>query len=142
MIRKKLSICVLTILLVGAGSSIYAKTNPVQNLSDWYKSSFQQKSENLGTVTATEIIKGLADFNQFVSGSKSTLNAMIVALGDDGARDTQTEIEMHHAKLVQELNETVVDLQQENFDDYVDKQTIEVEITREVEKIVEELVNE
>lgn len=140
--RKFLTICVLTILLVGAGSSIYAKTNPVQHLSDWYKSAFQQKSEILGAVTATQIIKGLADFNQFVSGSKSTLNAMIAALGDDGARDTQSEIDMRHAELVQEVNETVVELQQENFDDYVDKLTIEAEITRDVEKIVEELVNE
>ena len=142
MMRKILSICVLTILLVGAGSSIYAKTNPAQNLSDAYKSAFQQKSETLGAVTAAQIIKGLADFNQFVSGSKTTLDAMIAALGDDGARDTQSEIDMRHAELVQELNETVVDLQQENFDDYVDELTIEAEITREVEKIVEELVNE
>ena len=140
--RKILSVCILTILLIGTGSSIYAKTNSTQNLSDWYKSAFQQKSEILGSVTATQIIKGVANFNQFVSGSKNTFDAVIAALGDDSARDTQSEIEMRHAEFVQELNETVIDLQQETFDDYVDELNIEVEITREVEKIVEELVNE
>ena len=140
--RKILSVCILTILLIGTGSSIYAKTNLAQNLSVWYKSAFQQKSEILGSVTATQIIKGVANFNQFVSGSKNTFDAVIAALGDDSARDTQSEIEMRHAEFVQELNETVIDLQQETFDDYVDELNIEVEITREVEKIVEELVNE
>ena len=139
---KFLSICMLTILLIGAGSSIYAKTNLAQNLSVWYKSAFQQKSEILGSVTATQIIKGVADFNQFVSESKTIFDAAVATLRDDSTRDTQSGIEMRHDELVKELNETVMDLQQETFDDYMDELNIEAEITREVEKIVEEIVNE
>lgn len=140
--RKFLSICIITILLVGAGATIYVKANSAQNLSNWYKNAFQQKSEIMGSITATQIIKGVAGFSQFVSGSKNNFDAVIVALGDDSARDTQSEIEMRHAELVQELNEAVVDLQQETFDDYVDELNIEAEITREVEEMLEELVNE
>lgn len=142
MMRKFLSICIITILLAGAGATIYAKTNAAQNLSNWYKNAFQQKSEIMGSITATQIIKGVAGFNQFVSESKNNFDAVIAALRDDSVKDTQSVIEMRHDELVKELNETVVDLQQETFDDYVDELNIEAEITREVEEMLEELVNE
>lgn len=141
--RKILSVSILALLLVGAGSTIYAKSNSAQNLSDWYKGSFQQKSGILGSFSAVELITSLSDFNQFVTESKKSLDAMFAVLLDEKTIDTQVSIEMQHAELINELNETVADLKQDNFfDEYVDKHNIEVEITTEVERMLEELVNE
>lgn len=133
---------ILALLVVGAGATIYAKSGSAQNVADWYKDSFQEKSEVLGSFTAVELITNLSEFNQFVTESKKSLNAMIAVLVDEKTSDTQSSIEMQHAELVNELNETVADLQQDNFDEYVDELNIEAELMVEVEKVLEELVNE
>ncbi|MGG0670375.1 hypothetical protein ABE073_17820 [Lederbergia citrisecunda] len=140
--RRIFIIGILALFLVGAGTTIYAKSNSVQNLSDWYKDAFQQKSGLVGSLTAVELVTSLSEFNQFITGSKKSLDAMIAVLFDEKTSDVQSSIEMQHAEMVDELEETVAALQQDKFDEYVDELNIEAELTVEVEKMLEELLNE
>lgn len=142
MMRRILSVGILVFLLVGAGTTIFAKSNTAQNIFDWYEGEFQQKSKDFGSIAAGELLTSLNNFNQFVTGSEKSLDAMFAVLFDEKTSDTQSNIEMQHAKLVNELNETVTELQQGDSDEYVDKLNIEAELTMEVEKILEELLNE
>ena len=140
--RRIFIIGILALFLIGAGTTIYAKSNSAQNLSDWYKDSFQQKSGLVGSLTAVELVTSLSEFNQFITGSKKSLDAMIAVLFEEKTSDVQSSIEMQHAEMVDELEETVAALQQDNFDEYVDELNIEAELTMEVEKMLEELLNE
>lgn len=139
--RKLFSVFILTVFLISAGTAIYAKTNTSQNLSKWYNGAFQQISSDLGSGTATQIIKGLVDLDKFVSESKDNFSTALAALRDVNIGDTKVNIEMRQAKFINELDETVADLQQETFEDYVDELDIEAVLTAEVEIMLEELLN-
>ncbi|MFD1205915.1 MULTISPECIES: hypothetical protein [Sporosarcina] len=140
--KKVLGSCILLVILLSAGTTIYAYSNLTQNLYSWYEDAFQQKSEILGTVTGVQIADGLADFNQFVTESKKSFHTVLDILRDESIKNTQTDIEIQQAEMVKELNEIVADLQQDSFDDYINELNIEADITFEVEQMIEELLDE
>jgi len=140
-LKKYITVFILTLFLIGAGT-IYASSNPVKSFATWYDSAFQLKAEKLGSVTATGLITGFSGFNRFVKESKQSIGASIANLSDDRSRQTQADILARQYEMLGDLNETAVELQKENFDDYLETRNMEAEISQEVEKMLEELLNE
>lgn len=139
--KRVFSVFILTVFLVGAGTT-YASGNPVKSFASWYSSAFQKESIRLGSITATNLIARIADIDLFIQETKESFATIIADLNDDHIRETQAGIEAHQFEMVDSLRTTVVELQKESFDDYLENRDIETEITSEVEQLLEELLNE
>ncbi|MEK4406339.1 hypothetical protein MKZ26_18435 [Sporosarcina sp. FSL K6-6792] len=139
--KKILGIFLVFTLLVGAGT-IYASGNPGQNLSEWYKNAFHKESEKLGAATATGMILVLKEVNIFVKESKKSIDDALGSFRDDKVKEAESGIEKYQADTINSLNATVVQLENVNFDDYVDKQNIEAQIDQEFDQMVEDVFSE
>ena len=136
--KKAFGIFLVCAFLLGAGT-IYASGNAGQNLLDWYKGSFQVKSEKLGSVTATGIAMTMKEVNTFLEESKTSIEDKLAIFHGDKVKDAKSSIEEYQAETIKSLTDTVAELENVNFDDYVDELNIEAEIDQEFEKIVEEV---
>ncbi len=139
--KKILGTLLLFTLLVSAGT-IYANGNPAQNLLDWYENSLQKKSEELGVATATGMIVVFKEVNSFLKESKKDTDTAIVNVSDQQVIEAKAGIEAYQFETSKDLNETVAELKDVNFDNYVDGLNIEAEIERDFEKMIEEVFNE
>lgn len=139
--KKILGFVLVFTLLIGAGT-IYANANPGQNLSEWYKNAFHKESEKLGTATATGMILVFKEVNDFVKESKKDIDDVLASFRDDKVKEAESVIEKYQADTINSLNATVIQLENVNFDDYVDKQDIEAQIDQEFEKMVEDVFSE
>ncbi len=136
-----LGIFLVFTLLVGAGT-IYANSNPGQNLSEWYKNAFHKESEKLGAATATGMILVFKEVNVFVKESKKSIDTAIAGFSDKQVNDAKTSIEGYQTETINSLNNKVTELENVNFDDYVDKQNIEAQIDQDFEQMVEDVFSE
>ncbi len=139
--KKVLGTFLLFTLLLSAGT-IYASSNSAQNLSDWYKNSFQKESRKLESDTATGITLVFKEVNTFLKESKNEIDAAIATFGDKLAKASKTGVEEYQTQTINSLYDTVVELEKENFDDQMDKLNIEAEISKDFESIVEEVFSE
>ena len=139
--KKVLGIILVFTLLVGAGT-IYASSNAGQNLSDWYKKAFQKESESLGAETAKGMILVFTKVNAFVKESKNDIDSAIAGFSDKQVNDAKTSIEGYQVETINSLNATVTELENVNFDDYVEKQNIEEQIDQEFEQMLEDVFSE
>ena len=139
--KKILGFVLVFTLLIGAGT-IYASTNPGQNLSEWYKNAFHNESEKLGAATANGLIMVLKEVNVFVNESKKSIDDALVNFRDDKVKESESSIEKYQTDTINSLNATAIQLENINFDDYVDKQDIEAQIDQEFELMVEEVFGE
>jgi len=139
--KKILGFVLVFTLLIGAGT-IYANANPGQNLSEWYKNVFHKESEMLGAATATGMILVFKEVNDFVKESKKDIDDALASFRDDKVKEAESGIEKYQADTINSLNATVIQLENVNFDDYVDKQDIEAQIDQEFELMVEEVFGE
>lgn len=57
-------------------------------------------------------------------------------------KEAESGIEKYQADTINSLNATVVQLENVNFDDYVDKQNIEAQIDQEFDQMVEDVFSE
>lgn len=139
--KKILGFVLVFTLLIGAGT-IYANGNPGQNLSEWYKNAFHKESGKLGAATATGMILVFKEVNDFVKESKKDIDDVLASFRDDKVKEAESGIEKYQADTINSLNATVIQLENVNFDDYVDKQDIEAQIDQEFELMVEEVFGE
>jgi len=139
--KKILGFVLVFTLLIGAGT-IYADADPGQNLSEWYKNEFRKESEKLAAATATGLIVVFKEVNVFVNESKKSIDDALASFRDDKVKEAESGIEKYQADTINSLNATVIQLENVNFDDYVDKQNIEAQIDQEFELMVEEVFSE
>ncbi|NYF23614.1 hypothetical protein [Sporosarcina sp. JAI121] len=136
--KKVLSTFLLITLLFSAGT-IYASSNSAQNLSDWYKKAFQKESEELGAATATGMISIFIGVNTSLKEAKKDIDTVIASIRGQRINDAKSGIERYQTKTINSLNTTVAELENVNFDEYVDGLHIEEEIDQDFEKMVEEV---
>ncbi len=136
--KKGIGIFLLCTFLLSAGT-IYASGNSTQNLSDWYKKAFQKESETLGAVTATGMIVVYKKVNAFVKESKKDIDTAIASFSGNQVKDAKSGIEKYQAGTIKNLNDTVAELENVNFDEYVNGLNIEAEIDQDFEQMVEEV---
>lgn len=139
--KKVLATFLLFTLLVSVGT-IYASNNSAHNLSDWYKGSFQKVSEELGATTATGMISIFKKVNTFRADSRVSIDTAIATFSSSQVKDAKSSIEKKRADTIKSLNHTVAELENVNFDEYVDELNIEAEIEQDFEQMVEEVFNE
>ncbi|MBO0588890.1 hypothetical protein [Sporosarcina sp. E16_8] len=139
--KKVLGIVLLFTLLLSAGK-IYASGNPAQNLSDWYKNSFQKESGKLAVATTAGMLVVFKEVNSFVKESKKSIEDALASFGDDKMKEAESGIEEYQSNALNSLSDTVAGLENVNFDDYVDKLNIEAEMDKDFENMVEELFSE
>ncbi|MEK5037224.1 hypothetical protein [Sporosarcina sp. FSL K6-3457] len=136
--KKMFGVFLVCVLLLGAGT-IYANGHAGQNLFDWYKGSFQKKSEKLGSVTATEITLAIKEVNTFLQESKASIDDKLAIFHGDKVKEAKSSIEAYQTQTITSLNDMIVELENISFDDYVDELNIEAEMDQDFEKIVEEV---
>ena len=139
--KKIFGTLLLCTLLVSAGT-IYASGNPAQNLVDWYEDSFQKKGEELGAATATGMVSVFKEVNSLLKESEKDTDTAIVNLSDQQVIEAKAGIEAYQFDTSKDLYETVAELKNVNFDNYVDGLNIEAEIEQDFEKMIEEVFNE
>jgi len=139
--KKIIGFVLVFTLLIGVGT-IYANANPGQNLSEWYKNEFRKESEKLGAATATGMISVFKEVNAFVKESKKDIDDALASFRDDKVKEAESGIEKYQADTINSLNASVIQLENVNFDDFVDKQDIEAQIDQEFELMVEEVFGE
>jgi len=136
--KKNLGIFLVFTLLVGAGT-IYASGHPGQNLSEWYKKAFQKESESLGAETATGMNLIFKEVTAFLKESKKDIDDAIAGISGSQVNDAKTSIERQQTETINNLNATVTELENVNFDEYVEKQNIEAQIDQDFEQMVEDV---
>jgi len=139
--KKILGIVLVFTLLIGVGT-IYANGNPGQNLSEWYKNAFHKESGKLGAATATGMILVFKEVNAVVKESKKSIDNALASFRDDKVKEAESGIEKYQADTISSLNATVAELENVNFDDYVDKLNIEAQIDQDFEQMVEDVFSE
>ena len=137
MLKKRLGAFLLFIFLLGGGT-IYAKGTPGQNLADWYEGSFLVESEKLGGATVTGLMGAIKEVNSFLDESQQHIDDTLAIFRSDKVKEAEVGIKEYQAKTIKSLHDTVAELENVNFDHYVDELNIEADL----DKVVEEVFNE
>jgi len=140
--KKILGLIVASTLLLSAGS-IYAKVDSGANLSNWYQNSFLKESGKLGAETATGIWTTLTKVNTFVLESKESIDSQIESFRDEQVKKAVAGIVEYRNNSKDQLDQTIIKLQEENFDDYAENAKIEeeAEVEQDIENILEEVLS-
>ncbi|MFD1929205.1 hypothetical protein ACFSFY_14275 [Sporosarcina siberiensis] len=139
--KKVLGIILLFSFLISAGT-IYASGNSGQNLSDWYKKAFQTESEKLGATSATGMVLVFKEVNLLVEETKKSIEDALTSFRDIKVKEAESGIEKYRAETISSLNATVTELENVNFDDYVDKLNINAQIDKDFEQMIEDVFSD
>ena len=140
-IKKIFGIILTFTFLIGAGS-IYANVDSAANLSNWYENSFQKKSSELGAAAGTGIFKVLNNAETSVVESKSIIGFAIANFRDEQIKKAVAEIISYQNDIERQIDTTVTELEQENFDDYAENANIEEKMEQDIENILAEVLSE
>ena len=139
--KKIFGIIIAFSVLFSAGS-IYAKVDSAANFSNWYENSFQKESGRLGATTAAGIWTNANHVRTFVSESKIEIDSSIESFRDEQVRKVIAGILEFRDDNKSRLEQTVTDLKQENFDDYVENVNIEETVDQDIKNILEDVLSE
>ena len=128
-------------MLFSAGS-ISANVDAGANLSKWYGNSFQKVSAKLGAATAIGLWTTYDNVNGFVDESKKDIAISLQSFTGTRVNEVESEIEKFQIDTENQLNKTVSELTEENFDDYAESANIEEQVDQDVEDILEEVLSE
>ena len=140
-IKKRLSTLILITVLLCSGL-IYANVQAASTLTNWYTQKFQKEDEKKTTTAETEIWTTFKQLGSFISEAKENATTAIEKSRKKQVEESKMNIETVVTDIKQQLNQTVTDLEKENFDEYVENRNIEGEIEDEVATILEEILGE
>ncbi|MCZ8537286.1 hypothetical protein M9R32_08850 [Paenisporosarcina quisquiliarum] len=143
--KKIIGIIVASSVLLGAGT-MYAKSDPAANLSNWYEHSFQNESDKLGAATGSGLWKTFSNVKIFVSEAKHTFDSSLTSFTTKRASEAISEIERYQIETENRLNQTVLEIKDGNLKVYAKKantnEDIEEDVEQSVEEILEDVLNE
>lgn len=143
--KKIIGIIVASSVLLGAGT-MFAKSDPAANLSNWYEHSFQNESEKLGAETGSGLWKMFSNVRIFVSEAKQSLDSSLASFTTKRVSEAISEIEQYNIDTENRLHQTVSELKDENLKVYSKNantnEDIEEDIEQSVEEILEDVLNE
>lgn len=140
---KKRAIGFILIFSVLLGSStIYASGVPEASFSKWYGHAFKKESEIFKEVTTSSLKEIGREVNNFLQETQENVTSSITFFVKEEMDKTNSRITQQEKSIQEELQATVVDLENANFDNYPDEQKMKEEINAEVEVILEDLLNE
>jgi hypothetical protein len=140
-LKKIIGIIIASSVLFFAGS-IYANVDPASKLSNWYDHSFQKGSERLGAETAVGLFKTVVQVKTILNESREYLESSIVSYTADRVKEVVSEINQISTDNENRIEQTVSDLEKENFDDYAENANIEEELDQSFEEILEDVLTE
>lgn len=140
-LKKRLGAFLLFTFLLGGGT-IFANGSPGQNLADWYEDSFLVESEKLGVATVTGLREAIKEVNSFLGESQQHIDDTLAIFRNDKVKEAEVGIKEYQAKTIKSLHDTVAELENVNFAQYVDELNMEAEIEADLDKMVEEIFSE
>lgn len=127
--------------MISAGS-IAANVDLANNFSTWYNKTFLEESGKVSAALATDLVVAVKKVENFVLESMGNASSSIERLGDNQIAETKNEIEKYLNENQQQLDQTVRNLENENFDNYATTRNIEQEIELDFKDLLEQVLSE
>lgn len=144
--KKKIGILFLFVSLLCIGSA-YAFTSSGESLQRWYHQSFLKNTDEIGTSTTNNMLRGLKELSTEVKGAITRNEGEIDQYREKAAADSEKEIIKRKAQYIQELQESSESLKQnskEKMQTYTKEkiQKEQTQLTDETEEILNEVLTQ
>lgn len=140
-VKRVIGILIVATIFFGAGT-IFAKGDSATKLSNWYSDLFQKESEEIETIIASGIRTSYIQAGTFLLESKNHFDSSIKNFRDNQITEVEVGIKKYLDHTKNRILEKVADLNEENFDDYLETVKIDEEIEGDVEEILKEVIEE
>ena len=138
--KKVVGIILVFFVLIGS-STIYASGLPRTSLSKWYGQTYQLEREVVGVVTSTSIREVLVEIKLLLSESKDKFDSEVSSFLDTQVEETNSNLRGFSNETKDSLAESISDLEEVSFDEYMDEELVKEEVGQEVESLLADVLN-
>ena len=140
-IKKKIGTLIIITVFLCAGT-IYANVNAAATLSNWYTKSSQKEDDKIGLAVEPRVWTSFKQLESFLFAAKGNADSAIEKNRNKQVKEAKSAIDELLADMKNQFNDTVIELEKDTFDYYVENRNIDEEIEQDVENILAEVLSE
>lgn len=139
-IKNRLGILLLFTVILFSGF-IFANVQAASTLSDWYTETIHKEDE-VNSTLENGIWTSFKELGEFLVEAKEHATTLIEKSRTIQVDESKANLDTAVTRIKEQVNQTVTDLENEDFDAYVNSRNIEDEIEQEVVTMLEEILGE
>ncbi|QUW21231.1 hypothetical protein JSQ81_15655 [Sporosarcina sp. Marseille-Q4063] len=140
-IKNRIGISLLITVILCLGF-VYANVQAASTLSKWYTDTFQKEDEILSSTLETGVWTTFKRLGVFIAEAKQDAITAIEESRNKQVEESTANIEALVTDMKEQIDQTVTELDEENFDAFVERRNIEEEIERDVATMLAEILDE
>ena len=139
-IKNRLGILLLVVVTLCSGF-IFANVQAASTLADRYTETIP-KEDDVNLTLEIGIWTSFKELGEFIVEAKQYATSLIDQTRNTQVDESKANLDTVVTRMKEDVDQTVADLENENFDAYVTSRNIEEEIEQEVITILEEILGE
>ena len=140
-IKNRLGILLLFTVILFSGF-VYANVQAASTLSNWYTDAHQKEDERISSTAEAGVWTTFKQLKSFITEVKENATTAIEKSRNKQVDESKANVETVVTRMKEQVNQTVTDLENENFDEYVRNRNIEEEIEQDVATMLAEILGE
>lgn len=140
-IKKRIGTLIIIAIFLCAGT-IYANVNAAGAFSNWYIQSVQKEDDKLGSAVESRAWTSFKQLESFLFAAKGNADSALEETRNKQVKEAKSAIDELLTDMKDQFNDTVTELEKENFNHYVENKNIDEEIEQDVATILAEILNE